>query len=42
MNRPIIAKQTIVKLLNIVTIASATIVIVENTLSLSPITFKDL
>ena len=40
MNRPLIAKQTIVKLLNIVTIVSATIVIVENTLSLSPNTFQ--
>ena len=35
-NRPSIGKQTIVELSNIVTIASATIVIVENVLSLSP------
>ena len=35
MNRSISGKQTIVKLFNIVTIASATIVVLENGLSLS-------
>ena len=36
MNRFVIGKQAIVKLSNIMTIASATIVIVENALLLSP------